>query len=132
MTMPTRRDGGGGGNVVGQPTYSTPGATASRPNAVAPQGQSTARRGFFSGFFGNNSAATAGSVRPAATPSTGQPAMQGRGFGGQPQYNTGGQPSRSYSQPSYSPSRSFGGGGYGGGGGRSFGGGGGGGRRGGR
>ncbi len=130
--LPTRRDGGGGGNVVGQPTYSTPNATAgqSNANALPQQAQSSGRRGFFSGFFGNSDAT---GVQPNASSaaSPGQPAMQQRRSYSQPQYsnNAGSysqpqysqpQPRREYSQPSYSqPSQggSFGGGSFGGGGG---------------
>jgi hypothetical protein len=136
MTMPTRRDGGGGGNVVGQPAYSTPGNPTGSANP-------NPRRGFFGGFFGNGSPAgqnAAGSPNANPRGSWSQPQSNGgqatqpqrRDFGGQPAY----QPQqRSYSPPSQSqPSRSFGGGSFGGGGGGGggFGGGGGGGRRGGR
>lgn len=140
----------GGGQLVGQPSYSTPGnpsgATAGNPGNM-PQTQNNGRRGFFGGFFGNPNATPGAANNPGGQPATGQ-----RRSYSQPQYSNGGgysqparreysqpaysQPSqqtRSYSQPSYSqpsqPSRSFGGGGGGNFGGGN-GGGGGGGRRG--
>lgn len=134
----------GGGQLIGQPTYSTPGTTSSRTTSAGSntvvQPQNTGRRGFFSGFFG--SGASAGSSVNSGQPTTGQ-----RRDYNQPQYSNGGgysqparrqynqpsysqpnynQPSPSYSQPSYSqPSRSSGGGGGGSFGGGSMGGGGG-------
>lgn len=131
--LPTRRDGGGGGNVIGQPTYSTPNAIVgqSNANALPQQAQSNGRRGFFSGFFGNGTGVQPNSSSVGAA-STSQPAMQQRRSYSQPQYSNNAdnynrpqysqpQPRREYSQPSYSqPSQSgsFGGGGGGGGGGR--------------
>jgi hypothetical protein len=134
----------GGGQVVGQPTYSTPGATAGQNNNAVPQAQAAGRRGFFSGFFGNGTGAS-----PGTTTAGGDQGAQRRSYN-QSQYNNAGTQQRSYSQPTYNqpqqrtysqptytqpqPARSFGGGNFGGGGGGSFGGGGGGGggRRGGR
>jgi hypothetical protein len=144
-TMPTRRDGRGGGNVVGQPTYSTPNAGTGQATTSQP---TAGRRGFFGGFFGNSagSNATGGNAAAGANSGNmGQPGMQRRSYS-QPQPGSGNaaggysQPQRSYSQPAYSqPQRSYSqptysqpSGGFGGGGGGSFGGGGGGGRRGGR
>ena len=139
---PTRRDGGGGGNIVGQPTYSTPGTTGQLNAPGQPQNATGRRGGFFSGFFGNGGGATSNANGNPAGANSGQmQQMQRRSsYSQQVQQNGGYQPQqRSYSQPqqpSYSqPQRSFGGGSYGGGGGGgSFGGGGGGGggRRGGR
>ena len=135
----------GGGQLVGQPTYSTPGVSPQNTANAADQ-QNTSRRGFFSGFFGNGSTGagandggrpatsqrrdyaqpqnSAGSYSQPARRQYSQPAYNQQAQQTQPTYN---QPARreyapqpTYSQPSYSqPSRSFGGGGGGG----SFGGG---------
>ncbi|WP_198172596.1 hypothetical protein [Hymenobacter ginkgonis] len=148
---PTRRDGGAGGNIVGQPTYSTPGGGGQVNATGQPQNATNGRRGgFFSGFFGNgtpaggNGATNANNGAYPAGANQGQmqrrssysQQAQNNGFA-QPQQRTYSQPQqRTYSEPSFNQSqRSFGGGNFGGGGGGSFGGGGGGGgggRRGGR
>ncbi len=151
--MPTRRDGGGGGNVVGNPVYSNPGNTGGRndgyatPGGNVPQGGGR-RGGFFNGFFGNGAGNT-NTATNGSNPGGNYSQPQRRDYGqSQGMQNNGySQPQRSYQQPQQQqmpqrrsfdsfPQRSFSQPSYGGGGGGgSFGGGGGGGgggRRGGR